>query len=171
MNPWQRLDAIIGRVETILLVTLLSLMMALAFTQIVLRNFLSTGLSWGDSMVRYQVLWLGIIGASLAVREGKHITIVLFPQSMGRTGRRIALSITESFAAVVCALLTYAASTFVRVEMLMAGTVFWGLPSWIPQLIMPVAFGIMTFRFAMRSAAAIAGVHPALPEQTAPGKP
>jgi TRAP-type C4-dicarboxylate transport system permease small subunit len=31
----------------------------------------------------------------------------------------------------------------------MGGTTFLNLPVWIPELIMPVAFGLMTLRFVM----------------------
>ena len=43
MNRWQRVDGAIERVEQTLLVTLLGFIILLAFLQIFLRNFLSTG--------------------------------------------------------------------------------------------------------------------------------
>ena len=70
MNPFTRLDRLIGHIEKLLLSVLLASMIAVAFLQIVLRNFFDTGLPWGDSLVRYLVLWVGFIGAALATREG-----------------------------------------------------------------------------------------------------
>ena len=75
MNQWERLDETIARIEKYLLVLLLSLMIVLAFLQIVLRNFFETGLSWGDVLVRYLVLWVAFIGAALATKEGRHINM------------------------------------------------------------------------------------------------
>ena len=75
MYIWDRLDKKISRVEQVLVTILLTMMILLAFSQIVLRNFFATGISWGDSLVRYLVLWVGFIGAAIATREGKHINI------------------------------------------------------------------------------------------------
>ena len=64
MNNWDRIDQFIGRIEKILLAVMLGLMVLMAFSQIVLRNFFATGIPWGDSLVRYLVLWVGFIGAA-----------------------------------------------------------------------------------------------------------
>ena len=69
------LDEHISRLEQILIAVLLTVMILMAFSQIVLRNFFSTGIAWGDSLVRYLVVWVGFIGAAIAAREDKHITI------------------------------------------------------------------------------------------------
>ena len=75
MNLWYLLDEKINRVEQILVAALLTVMILLAFSQIVLRNFFATGIDWADSLVRYLVVWVGFVGAAIATKEGKHITI------------------------------------------------------------------------------------------------
>jgi len=75
MNRWCRIDNFIARVEKFLVVFLLGAMILVAFLQIVLRNVFTTGFSWGDPFIRYLVVWVGFIGAALATKEGKHITI------------------------------------------------------------------------------------------------
>ncbi len=52
MNRWERVDEVIDRVEQTLIVTFLGFMILLAFLQIVLRNFFTTGLDWGDSTLK-----------------------------------------------------------------------------------------------------------------------
>ncbi len=47
MARWERWDAHLARAELWLLTAGLSLMISVAFVQIVLRNALATGLSWG----------------------------------------------------------------------------------------------------------------------------
>ena len=88
MSRWQRWDEILGRVEKFLLAAMLSIMILLAFLQIILRNVFSSGISWGDPLVRYLVLWVGFIGASLASKEGKHITIEVFSRWFSGSGNR-----------------------------------------------------------------------------------
>jgi TRAP-type C4-dicarboxylate transport system permease small subunit len=69
MNRWERVDEAIARVEQTLIVTFLGCMILLAFLQIVLRNYFTTGLDWGDQLLRNLVLWIGFIGATLATKE------------------------------------------------------------------------------------------------------
>ena len=69
MTAWARMDAILARAEQALLVFCLALMMVTAFAQIAIRNLLGIGLTWSEPLVRYLVLWVGFLGAALAVRS------------------------------------------------------------------------------------------------------
>jgi TRAP-type C4-dicarboxylate transport system permease small subunit len=80
IHRWERADAIIDRVEQTLVSIFLSVMILIAFLQIVLRNLFATGFTWGDPLVRNLVLWVGFIGAAIATREGKHISIDVVSQ-------------------------------------------------------------------------------------------
>jgi TRAP-type C4-dicarboxylate transport system permease small subunit len=150
MKRLDRLDHIISRVENILIVFMLSLMIIMAFMQIVLRNLFATGFSWADVLVRYLVLWVAFIGASLATREGKHINIDVFSRWISGKTKGYIKTICELCSLIICALLAYAAVKFILFETQMGGTTFFGLPVWLPQLIIPITFGLMTFRFALR---------------------
>ena len=147
MSRWHRWDEILGRVEKFLVAAMLSVMILLAFLQIILRNVFSTGISWGDPLVRYLVLWVGLIGASLASKEGKHITIEVFSRWFSGHGSRYLKAISYLVSAFICGLLTFAGWTFVQNEAQMGGTTFLEIPVWIPQVIFPVTFALMTLRF------------------------
>ena len=151
MNPWERVDEAIDRIEQTLLVTFLGFMILLAFLQIVLRNFFSTGLDWGDSLLRNLVLWIGFIGATLATREGKHINIDVISRWLPSLGKNVVTLITHLFSFSICCLLTYAALKFIKNEGQMGNRTFLNIPAWIPELILPMTFGLMTFRFGLRS--------------------
>jgi TRAP-type C4-dicarboxylate transport system permease small subunit len=151
MNRWERADEAIERVEQTLLVTFLGFIILLAFVQIILRNFLSTGLDWGDSLVRNLVLWIGFIGATLATKEGKHINIDLVSRGLPSLGKKVVALIIHLFSFFVCCGLTYAALKFIKNEVQMGNRTFLGIPTWIPELILPVTFSLMTFRFGLRS--------------------
>ena len=149
MDWWGRTDEVIDRVEQTLITILLSLMIAIAFLQIVLRNIFATGITWADPLVRNLVLWVGFVGAAIATREGKHITIDLLPQWVPQQVKTIIGVIIQLFAAFICGLLTFAAVKFVRNESLMGSITFVGLPAWVPELILPITFGIMALRFCL----------------------
>ena len=74
----------IHRIEDALLVLLLSIMIVLATTQILLRNFFDLGFVWADPLLRVMVLWLGMIGATVATRDNRHIRIDLLSQFFKR---------------------------------------------------------------------------------------
>ncbi len=150
-----RIDEIISQIEKGLIVTLLSALVLIAFTQIVLRNIFSTGLSWGEPLVRYLVLWVGFIGAALATREGKHITIELFSVWKDGKSNWVATGISHVCSTVVCALLTYAAVKFLLFEAQMGAATFFNIPVWVPELIMPITFGVMALRFFFKALAAV----------------
>jgi TRAP-type C4-dicarboxylate transport system permease small subunit len=145
------LDRIIDRSEETLLILLLALMILIAFSQIVLRNLFSTGLTWGDALVRDLVLWVGFIGAAMATREGKHINIDLMSRWVPSAGKPVIEGVTHLFSFLICGLLTFAALKFLENESQMGNVTFLEIPSWIPGLILPISFGLMTLGFGFRS--------------------
>lgn len=149
MDHWDRLDQFLGRIEKMLLVVLMATMILIAFTQIVLRNFFETGIAWGDSLVRYLVVWVGFIGATLATRESKHIKIDVFSRWLPGIGSNINQFIIHLFSCFICGLLTYAAVKFVRNEYRMGDVDFLNLPIWLFQIVIPAACGLMTLRYAL----------------------
>ena len=149
MKFWEKWDSKINKIEGALITILLSLMILTAFSQIVLRNFFSTGIDWGDALVRYLVVWVAFIGAAIATREGKHICIDLLSHWLKGTGSIAVQALSCFFSTVISALLTVAAVKFIWFEAQMGTTTFLNLPVWIPELIMPIAFGLITLRFLM----------------------
>jgi C4-dicarboxylate transporter DctQ subunit len=147
MHHWERIDAVIDRIEQTLVFILLSVMILIAILQIVLRNFFATGLTWGDPLVRNLVLWVSFIGAAIATREGKHISIDVASQWVRSGSKTVIEGIIHVSSFIICGLLAFAAVKVVRNEALMGTTTFLGISSWIPELILPITFGLMTLRY------------------------
>jgi C4-dicarboxylate transporter, DctQ subunit len=154
-----QIDGIIGRVEQILIVALLSVLILVAFSQIILRNFFSTGISWGDAFIRSLVLWTGFIGAAIATRESKHISIDVFSRWLSPKGKRIVEIIIHAFSFLVCCFLTYAALKFIHNEFQMKSVAFLGIPAWISETVLPVTFAIMALRYFFQFIKSIFMVH------------
>jgi C4-dicarboxylate transporter DctQ subunit len=54
---------------------------ALCLLQVVLRYFTSNSLkpfAWGDEVIRLTSIWVALLGASLGVREGAHLSVEYF---------------------------------------------------------------------------------------------
>lgn len=138
-----------------LLCLLLAVMIVLACMQIVLRTFFSGGLLWADPLLRYLVLWCGLLGAVVATRENKHIAIdaagYLVPEPVQPWIRLI----IDLFSSLVAAALTWASVLFIRNEWEFGSSPLLSVPSWIWNLIFPMAFGLITFHFLLAAASGI----------------
>lgn len=147
MKILEKINTWIEKAETALLVIVLTLMVIFAFLQVVLRNMFDEGILWGDILLRHLVLWVGFLGASLATREKKHINIDLFNRFLSQRGKEISQLITNLFSIFICILLTNASWTFVQDEKMMGTTLFADAPAWYFQIIIPIGFFLMAFRF------------------------
>ena len=143
--------------EKWLFVILLSSLIAFAFLQIILRNFFSTGLVWGDDLLRHGVLWISIMGASRATLEKRHIRIDLLPRVLPARLSSILEFICCFTSFLVCAVLFWASWNFVRGERLAGDIAFASIPYWCLELIFPIGFAIMALRFLFRSTSGLAG--------------
>ncbi len=153
----KRVDDRIAKFESWSLIAILSVMVSVSFLQVVLRNFFSTAFSWGDGLTRALVLWCGLLGASLAVKEGRYINIDTFSRILPEKVKRIVKMIVYIFAAVTCFFLGRASVGFVESEK-MAGTVYSiGIASWIIELVIPVVFFFIAFRFVIKLVSLLAG--------------
>lgn len=151
MKVLQRLDDWLAALEGWSLIALVSLMVGLAFSQVVLRNLLRLGLPWADIVLRHMVLWAGFLGASLATRQGRHIAIDVVSRFLPSGARQWLAAALHAVACLIAVLLANASWAFVASERLGQGMLLRGVPTWWGQLIIPIGFGLMAFRFGLRA--------------------
>ncbi|HEB95722.1 MAG TPA: TRAP transporter small permease [Sedimenticola thiotaurini] len=142
-----RLHSALLRIEDGLLVTALAAMILLACTQILLRNLWDSGISWGDPTLRVLVLWVTLLGAMAATREGNHIRIDLLSRYLPERLRDWSRRLTDLFAASVTGLLAWHSGRFVVFEWEDGGVLFGQVPAWACEAIMPLGFTVMALRF------------------------
>jgi TRAP-type C4-dicarboxylate transport system permease small subunit len=116
------------------------------------------GLIWAQSLGLSGMLWVGFIGASMATKEGNHLTLEIMEfvwkgKAKAHVGRAGALA-----AAVFCVVIGWLCLAQVRIEYgewaeadgavgTMSG---FPVPRWAIFSILPVAFAVMTLRFLGR---------------------
>ena len=143
---------LLRHIENGLLTALVLLLVVLAGAQIILRDFFHTGLSFADPLMRQLVLWTGMLGALAAVRDDKHIALDVLQRFLKPAMQKAARVLTFGFAAAVCAALAYYCHAMVQVDLEGATpSPLAGLPAWMAELILPVGFGLMALRFALRA--------------------
>jgi len=68
----------INVVSKIIVGLLVFFMIAIVASQVFFRYILNWSLRWADEVVRYLMIWMAFIGASLAVKYGAHVSIEAF---------------------------------------------------------------------------------------------
>ncbi len=146
-------DRWLTRITGWLIIFFLSVMIVMAFGQVVLRNFFHTSIEWGDVFLRHLVLWLGFLGAVIATGEGRHLKIEFINKLAPERYRKVIYVATNLFAAVVCFFLMKAAIVFVQMEGESGDTLILNLSLTYFIIIIPVGYAIIAFRFLVRSVA------------------
>jgi TRAP-type C4-dicarboxylate transport system permease small subunit len=77
-----RLDDWVARLETVAVILLVALLTAVTFAQVVTRYLLGDPLIWSEEAARYLFVWVSMIGAALALREGGHFGLDLLIRPM-----------------------------------------------------------------------------------------
>lgn len=144
-----RLTRLVEAVEDTVLVAILAFMILLAGTQIVLRNVFHTGLLWADPGLRVMVLWVGMVGAMVATRFDKQISVDALSRFLSARWRARVRVLTDLFTAVVSALVAWHAARLVLDDKAAGSLVFASVPVWVCESILPVAFGVIAIRYVL----------------------
>ena len=135
--------------EDAILAILLAGMILLAGAQIVLRNLFGGGLLWADPMLRVMVLWVGLLGAVAATRDDKQITVDVLSRLLPPRGRAAGRVVTDLFTAAVSLFLAYHSARLVVDERAAATIAFGSVPTWVCELVLPIAFGVIGVRYVL----------------------
>jgi TRAP-type C4-dicarboxylate transport system permease small subunit len=153
-----RIEAAGRWLEDTLLVVLFAGMTLFAVLQILLRNLGLAGFVWADGLVRIGVLWIALLGAVAASRDQKHIAIDLVRRVLPERFSRPTAIVVDAFTATVCGFLAYYSWTFVRDSRAFGDMLFGNWPAWVFQLILPLGFALISYRYALSCLRDIAGV-------------
>jgi TRAP-type C4-dicarboxylate transport system permease small subunit len=143
---WRR---ILHRIEDGFLAFVLLVLVLLSASQIGMRLLLDSGWFWAEPASRILVLWLAMLGALAATREGRHIAIDALPRVLPERWRRACWIVTQFFAATVCAALAWYCAQLVLLELEAPVPLFGAVPTWAGMLVLPFGFGLMALRFAL----------------------
>lgn len=139
------------RAEDALLVFLLSGTIFLAALQIVLRNFFESGIVWIDPLLRVGVLWLGLIGATVATRHNKHIRIDLLSRVLSRNTHRLIQAVVGQISAWTCLVIAWFGMRWIQLDYEDGFIAFAGIPAWALEVIIPVSFALIGLRYLVMS--------------------
>ena len=139
----------LDRIETGLITILVLAMVLPAGAQIVLRDFFDTGIAWADPLLRAMVLWAAMLGALAAARDDKHLGLDLVMHFVHGRLKRALRMVTLLFAAAISALMAWYGIGLIKLDY--GGGTIAGIPNWCVEAIIPIGFGLLALRLAVRA--------------------
>ncbi len=144
-------DRLLGRALESLCVVLMVVEMLVLFAGVIARYALHLPLVWSDELASTLFLWLGMLGAALAIRRGEHLrmnTIVnRLPAALREHAEPLALAVMLAFVLMVMP----AAIEHVKVEAIVITPTLEISSAWRAAA-MPLALAIMAVLLALRMA-------------------
>ncbi len=113
---YRRFLAIVGRVELVIGGALLLFMAMLITTQVILRSGFGRPLTWMEEMVTYTLVWLTFIGASIGLKQRRHVTISSFLKQLPARYQLYVRVAATSIIIVLLFLLIYYARQIIPIE-------------------------------------------------------
>ena len=138
------------RVEGAALAVVLALMMVLPLIVVPLRA-IHVQLRGQGSIVQHLTLIAGMLGAAIAARQGRLLSLSsagFIPQGAWRA---VARSVAGAFAVTVAAMLCLAGVRFCASERTAGAELAYGLPIWVVQLALPIGFALIAVRILRRA--------------------
>lgn len=161
LKPFHAVDRWIGHLEMLVLILLIAAMMLLGTAQVVMRELLNTGMPWADPLLRNMVLWAGMIGAMVATQAGRHLNMDAFARLLPVPLRRWVDVIVNLTASGTCAFLVWISIRpgkdesdfplgYLQQEIdAHSEAIVGALLPWHVQLIFPISFAVMAYRFGL----------------------
>ncbi len=148
-DTFSRLEKIGRAGEDAVLVIILGGMILLAAAQIVMRNVFNFGFIWSDEVLRMLVLWIALAGAVAASRGDRHINVAVLDRFLPPKIKSLSKIVINGFTAGICGVVTWHSVLFVQTSREFGDLLMGGVPAWLPQLILPVGFGLICYRYSL----------------------
>ena len=108
-----KIDRALGKMEVFLLATILVGIIVLYTLQTILRNVFSTAILWIDPLVLHSMLWITMLGGSIATLDQRHMSIDLTNKFLSHRARHITMIVTSLSSAIVVWFMATAGMDFI----------------------------------------------------------
>jgi C4-dicarboxylate transporter DctM subunit len=139
-------------IENVLLAAALGIMALLPIVEIALRATLQVGISGAASLTQHFALVAGMLGAAVAAREGRLLSLSTLDLVLRGRGALLARYFAGTVALIVGTLLCLASAEFVVAERAGGSVIAYHIPVWVGQAALPLGFGLITLRIACATA-------------------
>jgi len=145
MHFLTKIDSALEYLEKTILVVLFTALVLLITFNILTRNLIGVSFQETLELPPALVLWISLLGATLALKKGRHIKLEILLRYTGHKSRRTARLISGLFGMAVMAILFAASLYFVRNEWAIFGI------RGATSLVFPLFFALASFRYLLSS--------------------
>jgi C4-dicarboxylate transporter DctM subunit len=144
-----------GKIENYLLALIFSLAITLPLIEIILRATLKVGIVGVTSIVQHLILAVGMLGAAIAARDERLLTLAFSNFIRGRLGV-LARVLNRLVSATVSILLLMTAVVFTIAERKSGMAWVYGIPVWIAELPLSFGFSLIAWRLIRQTSNSLA---------------
>lgn len=125
----------------------LLVMSLVLIAQVVMRYVFRSPFVWSEELARYLLIWLSMMGTSLAVRESRHISVDFLPVFLGPKTFSLFATVAHIGNLVFCCLMVwYAVPVINRLAAIGQTSPSLGIPMWMIYSAVPVGLTFMGLR-------------------------
>jgi C4-dicarboxylate transporter DctM subunit len=139
------------RTENLLATLALGGLMLLPLAEIVTRKFFESGIPGAGPFAQNLTIWVGLLGAAIAAREGKLLTLATGEFLPAGTITRIAHVIAAFVGAAVSTIFAVGGAALVQTERAVGDIIAVHVPVWVATLAFPLAFAVIAARLVWRA--------------------
>src|SRR6187455_460592 len=111
--------------------------MLLPLAEIASRKFLGAAIPGSGALAATLTLWLGMLGAAIAARDGKLLTLATGEFLPKGTVSAVAHVVSGTIATMIATIFALGGGALVRSDRLAGDQVTAGLPTWVADLALP----------------------------------
>lgn len=111
------LSRLFERTTNVLMITMMAVMVALVFGNVVLRYAFNSGIVFSEEASRFVFMWLTLIGALMVMKDNMHLGMSTVVARLGERGQRFCRFVSDVGALGCCLLLVHGAWKLVVIGM------------------------------------------------------
>ncbi len=149
--------ALASRIEDSFATLVAVAVVVLPLSEIVVRRFFETGVPGAGPFTLHLTLWVGLLGAAIAARDGKLLSLAtgsMLPEGRVRQAAQLA---GNTYGVMVASVLAAGGLQLVELYREVGNTIALDIPVWVASLIFPFAFGLIAIRLAWRASSSMVG--------------
>jgi C4-dicarboxylate transporter DctM subunit len=141
----------LARLEDATVAAALLAMVVLPLLEIAVRRLFGVGVPGSGPIVQHLTLWVGFLGAAIAARDGKLLALATGTLIRNERWRRFSAIGAAAVAACISLILAWGGAQMVAAEREAQTTIAAGIPTWIAQSVLPLAFAVIALRIMWRA--------------------
>jgi tripartite ATP-independent transporter DctM subunit len=144
--------------ENLLLTLALAAMVLLPLAAVFFRKAFGIGISGASAIVQHLVLVVGMLGGAVAARDGRLLSLSTVRVLLQGRWKSAAVIASNAFAVAITVFLCVASVQYVSFTRPAGKILVYGVPVWVVQLVLPIAFAVIALRVLRLSSARWSGL-------------